>query len=124
MLPKCLDRPNLCIASCLEAYVKATSLYRKGDDRLILSIKSPYKPISSQTISKWIKSILTNAGIDTTVFSSHSTRHVASSAAFNKSVDLETIKKTAGWSSKSKVFLSHYNRQIVNNKKDFASSCL
>lgn len=105
-LPTCDLRPNLCLVSCLNTYLEVTSPYRKGEDRLILANKIPFKPVSSQTISKWIKSILGEAGIDTQVFSGHSTRHAATSSAFNRGVDLETIKNTAGWSNRSKVFLS------------------
>lgn len=59
------------------------------------------------------------SGIDTKIFTAHSTRHAATSAAASRGVDLKTIKSTANWSEKSEVFQRFYNRQIVN-KKDYS----
>lgn len=125
-LPRCLDRPNLCIASCVEFYIKMTSPYRGGEKFLFLSTRRPFKPVSSQTISKWIKSVLKKSGIDTEIFSGHSTRHASTSAALRGGVDIDIIRKTAGWSDKSKVFFTHYNRSLSDssNKKSFAAALL
>ena len=80
--------------------------------------------MGSQTISRWIKSILRKSGVDVTKFSSHSTRHASTSAALVKGVDLSTIKRTTGWMDQSLTFARFYNRPISTNNKDFASAVL
>ncbi|KAI8426072.1 hypothetical protein MSG28_005035 [Choristoneura fumiferana] len=61
----------------------------------------PYKPASSQTLSRWIKQVLIDSGVDVTVYGAHSTRHAATSAANAAGISLDTIRKAAGWSSSS-----------------------
>ena len=34
----------------------------------------PHKPVSTNSLARWIKSVLSNAGIDTSVFKAHSVR--------------------------------------------------
>ena len=46
---------------------------------LIISFGKPYKPISHETISRWIKSEVTDAEADTSVLKPHSCRSVSSS---------------------------------------------
>lgn len=57
-------------------------------------------------------------------FTAHSTRHAATSIALKKEVDLETIRKTAGWSQNSQVFAKYYNRSIVLPKEPFAKAII
>ena len=38
-----------------------------------------------------------NTDVDTSVFTAHSTRHASTSAAKRRGVDLDLIRKTAGW---------------------------
>ena len=93
----------------MKAYMKATESLRKDETFLFLSLKKPIVSISSQTIGKWIKKVLFMSGIDIKVFSGHSTRHAATSNAFASGLDLETIRKTAGWSNRSESFVLHYD---------------
>ena len=63
----------------------------------IATIKS-YKAVWAQTMSRWTKTILEWAGIDTTLFKPHSTRHAAAATAiFCGSTPLDDILKKAGW---------------------------
>lgn len=74
-LPYFKEKPGLCVASTLEFYLEKTKSFRaEGEDTLLYTYRSPHKPASSQTISRWIKELLRNSGIDTIVFSSHSVR--------------------------------------------------
>ena len=72
---------RLCPIVCLSEYVKRTSELRKGSDQLLLSFQKPYQPVSTDTISRWLKTVLAKSGIDTSVFKGHSTRAASSSAA-------------------------------------------
>lgn len=105
--------------------MKITQKLRDNNNKyLLIATVKPYGSVSSQTIGHWIKSPLTKAGIDTNQFSAYSTRHAAVSAAFNKSVDITTIRRTAGWFAQSQTFMKFYNRPIQLSDNQFASSVL
>ena len=55
-------------------YVNRTIIginFRKNQDNLLLSIKRPHIAITKFTIARWIKSILSLAGINTNIFTAH-----------------------------------------------------
>jgi hypothetical protein len=123
-LPYFKDRTSLCVASTLDYYLKLTADLRSTDsDIILICIKKPHGPASSQTISRWLKEVLKRSGIDTAVFSSYSTRHASTSSAFQGGVNLDTIRKTAGWTESSNVFANFYNCKI-NKQSDFAKAVL
>lgn len=117
-------KPELCVASAIEQYLKITSTIRSKFSQLILTHKRPHHPASSQTISRWVKTALKNSGINVKTFSGHSVRHAATSAAFRSGVNINTIKNTAGWSEGSEVFFKFYNRPIGQPNDIFASAIL
>lgn len=107
------QKPNICVAKNLQIYLERTQSIRPNScQRLFLTLKRPYRESTAQTLCRWIKDMLTKCGIDTTIFSAHSTRHASSSAAFRKGVSLDVIKRTAGWSNSSSTFAKFYNRPI------------
>ena len=55
----------------------------------------------SATIGRWIKTVLTQAGIDTNVFTTHSTQSASTSKATAAAVPVDVILATAGWSTES-----------------------
>lgn len=55
------------------------------------------------------------SGIDTEVFSAHSTRHASTSAAHRRGISLDLIKRCAGWSGNSLVFSKFYDRPLTSN---------
>ena len=114
-LPFFKDCPELCVASHLQKYLEYTSNIRNDIKKLFISLTRPHKPVTSQTISRWLKRVLKDGGIDVQIFTAHSTRHASTSTAFSKGIDIETIRKTAGWSENSQVFGRFYNRQILNS---------
>lgn len=97
MLPYFKEKPQLCVASMLLDYLKMTKDLREGHKKLFITTVRPYGPASVQTIAHWIKSLLGKAGVNIREFGAYSTRHVAVSAAFKKGVDIDTIRKIAGW---------------------------
>lgn len=123
-LPIFSNKPKVCVASTIKLYLEKTESLRKDNNQLFIAIKKPHNEISTQTISRWIKKCLKNSGIDTSVFTAHSTRHAATSAALSKGIDLDTIRRTAGWSEQSQVFANFYNRPIVTNTREFTRSVL
>ena len=105
--------PNLCVIRHLKAYVDKTSVHR-GDtkrNQLLLSFQKPFKPVSKDTISRWIKNVLKDVGIDTTKFGAHSTRAASTSAAAKAGTPLEVILESAGWSNCG-TFAKFYQKPI------------
>ena len=100
---------SLCIVTCMEQYLKRTKYLRQGQKLMISTIK-PHKAASQNTISRWVKLILSKAGIDRS-FTTHSTRAAASSMAKLKGVPLQTIMRSAGWSN-AKTFAKFYEKPL------------
>lgn len=122
-LPFFMKEPLLCAASTIVEYLDRTKNLRQEEDFLILTIKKPYHPASSQTLSRWIKTVLSLSGVDTKVFTAHSTRHVATSVARGRGISVDVIKQTAGWTEKSAAFATFYNKPVIN-PASFASAVL
>lgn len=122
-IPFCKNNPPLCVASIVKYYIQKTRELRSTNELyLFLSTRSPHARASKDTISRWVKETLHNAGIDKQ-FTAHSTRHASTSHAFKKNVSLDVIRKTAGWSNNSTVFQNYYLRPIFNTSQ-FAKAIL
>ncbi|XP_033758533.1 uncharacterized protein LOC117340863 [Pecten maximus] len=105
--------PELCIVNVLTRYLAQTEQLRVGATQLLISYQKPYKPVTRATISRWIKTVLSQAGIDMTIFTPHSTRSASTSAALRTAVPLSTILKTAGWTNKC-TFGTYYNKPVTD----------
>lgn len=103
---------SLCAMHSLLAYLEATKNHRQSSSVLV-SYKT-YKPVSTSTIARWLKSVLELSGIDSNVFKAHSYRSASTSAAFSKGCSLKTILETADWKS-DKNFRKFYFRQSLSN---------
>ncbi|KYN29087.1 hypothetical protein ALC57_01488 [Trachymyrmex cornetzi] len=115
---------NLCIVHLFEHYLDRTKELRPPTcDFVFISLSKPFKAVTSQTISRWIKQTLKECGVNTAIFSAHSTRHASTSCAAKKGVSLDLIKRAAGWTGESQVFTNFYNRPIISSE-DFGNSVL
>lgn len=114
-VPYFLKDPRLCVAMTLDTYLEKTKDVRCGIPKLFLTTKKPYKAASTQSISRWIKNTLYQSGVDTKIFTAHSTRHSSTSVANRKGINIDLIKSTAGWTSRSNTFATFYNRPVVNH---------
>lgn len=90
---------EICPVKTLQSYLNITSALRGDVKNLIITFKKPHKKASTQTISRWIKATLGEAGVDTSIFSAHSTRHASTSAAKRCGISIDSIRKTAGWTN-------------------------
>lgn len=116
------SKVEICPVTILRSYIEMTKPIRQNNNRLLITYKKPYHPASPQSISRWIKCILKEAGIDLNIFSAHSTRHASTSAAQRSGVSIEQIQKTAGWSNNSLMFAKHYNRPVVKDPTIFSKA--
>ena len=57
-------------------------------NKLFLSVNNPHKPVSSATLSQWVKKCQLEAGIDSQVFKAHSTRGAATSVALRAGISI------------------------------------
>lgn len=124
-IPFFVDKPAVCPAKTLVSYMEVTQSFRESvdSDKLILTTKKPYHNASASTIGRWIKQVLQESGVDTNIFSAHSFRHAATSAANRRGVSIELIKQAAGWSGNSLIFGKFYNRPVApTTDTDFANA--
>ena len=118
-LPAFPDNPKICVVKTLQEYRSRTE-NRRQSSRLLISFVRPFKPISSQTMSRWLRKIMQLAGI-ACHFTGHSTRSASTSAAARAGVPLDTILVAADWSS-SESFKRFYLRSP--DKGEFARAVL
>ncbi|XP_063312459.1 integrase/recombinase xerD homolog [Pelobates fuscus] len=110
--PALPDNPNLCPVLCLKEYEHRTASLRPGQIHpLFISFKRPHLPVSTATLARWIKWLLSMAGIDTSIFSAHSVRGAMASKASMLGCKLEDILRAADWSNES-TFRNFYLRPV------------
>ncbi len=83
--------------------------------------RTSHSPVSSSTIARWIKTVLTKSGVNTDIFKAHSVRSTATSATANAGTTTSDILKAADWSSES-VFQKFYYK-LENKALQFYLSC-
>ena len=73
---------KLCIVNCLQSYLeKLNHLVNSEVRELLITYGKPHKPVSGDSVGRWIKYELTNAGVDATVFKPHGCRSASVSKA-------------------------------------------
>lgn len=114
------NHENFCITHLTEEYIKRTrDLQPSGCDSFFISWNKPHKASTAQTISHWMRQGLGDCGIDTSIFTAHSTRYASTS----KAASLDLIKRAAGWTGESHFRKTFYNRPIIN-PEDFCNAVL
>jgi hypothetical protein len=103
------SEPQLCVVTHLLEYVKRTACHRHDRKQLLLSYVKPYGPVSKDTISRWIKSVLSSAGLDVAKFKSHSVRAASTSFLAGNNCRITDIMLSAGWSNEQ-TFQRFYNK--------------
>ena len=94
--------------------------FREQETKLFLTYQKPHHAVSASTISRWVKSLLKRAGVDSSKFGAHSTRAASSSAAKQAGVPIMDILSTGEWSSE-RTFARHYSVPI-QKKNNFAEA--
>ena len=108
------ETPSLCVVKTLKEYLKRTETKRNKAKQLFISYQKPYRPISKDTLARWLRDILTRAGIDTEIFAAHSTRAASTSAAVARGTPIDEVLKAAGWASES-TFTKYYKKVPSTN---------
>lgn len=121
-LPFFVQDRSVCVATALLSYLSRTQDLRGSIVRLFISFRKPYKAVSTQTLSRWLKTVLSQSGINIEDFTAYSTRHAATSAAKRHGVSMDIIRKTAGWTKDSETFARFYERELVAEDTQFAKA--
>lgn len=112
---------KLCIVSPIKQYLDRTQHLREGE-RFLISTLKPHEHGSKQTVGRWVKLIMLQAGISD-AFKPHSTRSASVSHAYYKGVPLLDIEKSAGWANAA-TFAKYYNKPITSNINELQRSIL
>lgn len=123
-LPFFEENLKVCPASTLAHYLNVTKSKRGHVKELFLSLsKNKCKAVGKQTLSNWVKSVLADGGVDTGIFTAHSTRHASTSTAKRLGINIEAVLKTAHWSVES-TFAKFYDWPLIDDGADFALTIL
>ena len=81
-----------------------------GDSVLFfVSYIRPFKSLTSKTLSRWIKVVLTSAGVDSNIWKPHSVRSAsATHQTSTQNLDLGQICRLVNWSLTSGVYKKFY----------------
>jgi integrase len=112
---------KLCVVNTLQSYMFRSLSFRKSDF-LFLSIEKPHSPVTTQTVSRWLKTLLKLVDIDS-AYTAHSFRHASTSKAFDAGVNIDVIFSRAGWSDGSSTFAKYYNKKI-DKRNEYAMNVL
>lgn len=71
----------------------------RKSDALFISYQKPYGPVTTDTIARWLKTVLRNSEVNTDVYSPHSTRAASTSAAAANGCTVDEIMTCVGWAN-------------------------
>ena len=105
---------ELCPVRTLTQYIQArkTHLSDLQFDELFITHRKPFHPASKDSIARWIKELLSLAGIDTDLFTPHSCRAAATSHAESLNFPISQILKAGQWKNAG-TFYTFYRKEII-----------
>ena len=106
---------------CYRAYLKRTTEWRvtpEQKNQLFLSLVTPHAPVTTSTISRWLREIMTDAGVNTTLVKAHSVRGASTSIASKEGLSVGQIIEKANWSNAG-TFQKFYCRTVKDSERDF-----
>ncbi|KAK2560686.1 hypothetical protein P5673_016448 [Acropora cervicornis] len=99
---------KLCIISHQQEYLKRTTPFRKDSKQLLLRHIKPHGPVRKDIISRWCKSVLSSAGINTSKFKGHRTRAASSTHLADNGISIKDIILPEGWSNERTLQQFHH----------------
>jgi hypothetical protein len=121
LLKRYPENMRICVFHYLQVYLRRTALLRKDIVNIFITTTKPYRTASANTISRWLKVVLREAGVDTSHFSAGSSRAATTSKAKAIGMPIDQILKAGGWSNAS-TFTRFYDRPV--QATSFAHSML
>ena len=109
-LPSLSDKDPLQTIEILQLYLEKTRLFRLDKHyKLFLSWRPPHKPVTTDTLARWIREVMQAAGINIKAFGVHSVRGASASFALNQNASIDSVLQAGDWSC-LQTFNKHYNR--------------
>ena len=105
--------PLLCVIVTLRRYLQVTEALRGPVRKLLILSRRPFSAASRATISRWVRSCLTGAGIDVSVYGAGSTRQASSSKA-SLSLPVDTVLSAVGW-ARGSTFATFYKKPMCRD---------
>ena len=110
VFPACAPDRRVCVYITIPNYLDRTVYTRGTISWFFLTTINPVKLASRDTLRRWTRDIMKDAGIVLTIFSPHSTRSTSFSKA-SQTLPVSTILATVEWSSES-VFAKYYQKPL------------
>lgn len=110
------ENESLCIITHIKEYIRRTEALRQacGTTKLFISYQKPHNPVSKDTMRRWAKQTMKEAGIDILQYTAHSTRAASTTSASRSGIPMTAILAAAGWSNAS-TFTRFYRKEIKHN---------
>ena len=109
---------GLCVVKTMEEYIKRTLKHRDKHFQLLLSYIKPFKPVSKDTIARWVKVVLKSVGIDVKKYSAHSSRAASTSICKAKGLTMQKIMAAGGWLNAG-TFAKFYEKPVDTESQNF-----
>lgn len=103
---------RLCVLTYFNEYLNRTKTLRGQETALFITTKKPFRKASKDTMSRWVRQVMLQAGIDTSIFKPHSIRGASASAAKRGGATTKEVMDKAGWARES-VFRKYYDRPLL-----------
>ena len=102
---------RICPFVHLKEYIDRTNSLRQNASQLFISYVKPHKPVTSNTLARWMLDALKQSSIDVDKFKVHSMRGASTSKAVNMGVSISDIISTADWAN-IRTFEKFYHRPL------------
>ena len=119
------ENETICPVLTLNYYMDKTKTFREKNKikQVFIKTKKPHTPVCSATVARWVKKVLEECGIDTSVFKGHSVRAASSSKAGSRGATLKDILDRGNWSQES-TWQRFYNHEIISAGERFQRAVL
>lgn len=104
-------------------YISRTRHLRDEEQSLFISYLKPHAAVTSSTIRRWLKTVMTFSGIDVSLFKAHIVRPASTSKAQCSFIPIGDILKGSGWSREC-TFAKFYRKEIQKYDVSYADAVL
>ena len=115
------ENPNICPVQIIKhSLKKLNNNFAHETTTFFITHRKSFKTAHEDTISRQVKEVMAEAGIDVSKYNTHSCRSAASTGALYKGVHIEDILKQGNWSN-LKTFKKFYFKNIENLNEPMTS---
>ena len=119
------DKPYICPVRSLRDYlVRTAPLCHADANKMCIQLRQPHKPVSSQTLARWMTNIMADAGVDTSMFCQHSTPSALAAwlETGTKKMFVVKICRKAQWSNLINKYIKFYHKVVLHTGRSYKSS--